>query len=451
MIREAAAVLDYSRMGCAELASKEPVGLGTGQAESAESFVERVRHLHDASRNDVYFHILGLLHSERRAVGGIDIPPLNSPSPAAFACMQRLAILTKRPQVARLGFAYMHAVIAPADLLRKDAVWCEHCLRDMYEGRRPVGVPLLWSLRCVEACPLHQVCWGATCHSCGCRFQSRGELRYPFYVCPKCRAHLFRTLTDDQSTPPERPHALQERLWVAHQLADLIAVFSQRDPSLPLEKPNLRNLVATATERGSCSGVNDLFDRAKVGRSVMTPLRAGRKASLNIWLRLAMAADVRLAGLFAPECWSAGNPGGSVSLQNAGAWIRHKPKVDREAINAEVHRRMQYGPPITSFSLAGEFGMHPQSFKRIVGPLALQLDQATAARRAEISRQRVEELADEIRKAAGAMRKAASRVTAYRLATRLGCGPRNREFVLAMRNAAPEVGLGAYVGANRIK
>jgi TniQ len=99
--------------------------------------------------------------------------------------------------------------------------WCPHCL-DM-DCARPHGPyeRLLWSIECVEHCPVHDAPLESACPHCG---HSRLPVLQGTDIsgfCPRCRGWLgvandrFESISEDQ---------LRYMRWVANSFVDLLAV-----------------------------------------------------------------------------------------------------------------------------------------------------------------------------------------------------------------------------------
>ena len=67
-------------------------------------------------------------------------------------------------------------------------------------------------------------------------------------------------------------------------------------------------------------------------------------------MRVAMAADVSLAGTFAPELWKEGYAGRPIAWRSTHS-ARRKPGIDWNAVRAKVRSRFAKGAAVSVYAL----------------------------------------------------------------------------------------------------
>lgn len=431
----------------ATLASLQPTGYGTDQVESMESYAEHLRSVHDVARWQLECTVAGVNDSRRR-VGKYLSPRLDGLSASACSFAEKLAALTQQPQVARLGLGWMREVVTPVEALKQGAAWCAHCVRDFCQGRRPPRLPLLWSIAGIDACPIHEEPLADHCANCDSCFAARWALTYPYYHCPNCQVTLFAVGSDEA---PPSSNTLADRLLAARQVGHMLAALTARDPAEPLGRPSLRKVIDSAVRRRICVGTCQFQRQCGISKGVLSSLLNGGRASLQVWIRVSLAADVSLPGLFAPELWRENVSGRSVTWRPGALSKRRVRRVDWEHVRSEVQEALRSGDTPGAFRMARELQLDPGFFKKMVGPLASQLDEAARGMSSRARRQNVSDLQDRLVVEAKQLALAGCRVSARALARQVGLPRHSLEFVLAIRAAAQRIGIPAYIGTSAIK
>ncbi len=74
-----------------------------------------------------------------------------------LTCIKNLSFLTMQP---------WKGIISPYMLIRKEKYWCPTCYSEMKEKFGFVYDPLIWSLKVIETCPIHNTFLAKICPSC---------------------------------------------------------------------------------------------------------------------------------------------------------------------------------------------------------------------------------------------------------------------------------------------
>jgi hypothetical protein len=420
----------------AALKSQPVIAFGTSVAEGLESYLERLLSVHDIQRKHMECFITGDVDSEKRVRGCIEPVRPDSPWHTSRDFADRLAQLTGQPEVARLGLGWLTHVISGADALRTHVAWCALCVRDCHLGRRKQYVPLLWAVKSVEVCSVHNVVLATRCSNCEASFISRAGLRFPFLNCPRCLVPLH--MGNGMEEPLAEP-ASGDQLAAAQQVGTMIAKLQERGDPSTLVKPSLRRIIDSAIRRELCVGTNDFVRQSQISKGTLSALLNGQKAGLDTWVRVSLAADVSLAGVFAPELWKEGVVGNSISWRSATSASRQRAPLQWAAIRDQATQLLQGASPISVYQLGRQLKADPQHIKRGLGSIASQLNKAAAESRAREAVAKAESLALDICVEADAMRSEGMRVSARSIAKRMNKGRRSCEFLLAFEKAAGRI------------
>lgn len=237
-------------------------GAGTGQVESLRSYVQRLALAHCLNPK----HLFDLLEQrfpfdtcKSQSIQVLKNWDIQTHSPRGLAFLSKLEAATTL-SLGQSSLARFDSVVGPSDLLRKNWVYCPHCLAAGERYSR-----LLWDVQAVQACPVHQV----RLIEVGCGAPQEQHLTIPQRVssacdCAHCGAAGFTC--NQVSTLP----ATEQEVWVANAVSGMLAIpFDER----------------LTTERmltGLRAVVNDCFD----GKPVRAALNSGiARANVHYWLQ----------------------------------------------------------------------------------------------------------------------------------------------------------------------
>jgi hypothetical protein len=412
------------------LASLEPFNCGTWQVESLYSYVERLLASHGIPRRHFESFVNGTLASASLSHGLPAPMAMDNIRVGCQAFASRLADLTMRREVARLGLGWLSGVIPQFGIIRPESAWCRHCLMDSFKGRRPAYLPMLWSIRAVEVCLIHGTRLSSTCGNCRAHIKGNAAWPVPFYCCPKCTQPLHSNGAGSSSGKESRPSAQQT--WEAEQIANLIERLQYSESQAEPAAPDIDGVIRSSMARGLCSGVNDFAHRARLSKSTLTAMRAGGRVTLSTWLRVSLAADVSLVGLFAPTLWKDTIHGGDI------AWClttRHRRRRDWDAIRRDVRRRLDSGRVLNVRELARELAACPKQCKAQLGELARELNEATKRRKQAAFDAKSQALAEILKKEAFRFLRAGAPASVRALALRVGLDRCTPLFQQALRLA----------------
>lgn len=426
-------VVDYGPYPRSVLTSAVPLGAGTGQLESLRSYVARLLVAHRTTRYQLDRFVWERAGARAPACLYYTRRNYDTPCVASYRFARCLADLTRQPVVARLGLGFLHAGICSNDSLRKRLAWCDACLLESVEKRRPPHLPLLWSLACVQACPVHRRLLMTECPSCGWADSTMAPLLHPFLHCPRCGTALAASAATGLASEPS---VLQFR--VADHLSDFVRDLQQLRPSEEVQGPNLRAAVDVALTQGVFRSRYQFSQVAGFDTRRLTGVAAGGQTSLNLCARVSLTAGVSLAGLFAPQLWKRTPSGEAVGL---GEWRRKYSRLDLKAVADAFDRELKAEYPKSPKALLASLGLHRQHWT--TKPLEASIAALSAAYRAGQTRLRNEKVDALIKRLvveAERLREEGMKPSAQTLARLVGLDYTNVPFTLAIRQMAATLG-----------
>jgi hypothetical protein len=429
--------VDYRPFQRSELKSVPPAECTSGLVESLGGYAERLAVVIDVPRKHLELLVAGkpiVTRGVGRRPGSLsESARADSPMRSSAAFAARLAELTSQPEVARLGLGWMCDVLTVPEAIRRHCAWCPRCLRDSLQGRRAAYVPLLWSIKAVEACPLHGVPLRSSCAHCGSAFPMRTGLRYPFHSCPKCFLPLSQTCSVSE---PVDGRATLDQQAAAESVQEMLRLLRARPATAELRKPDLRRVIESAVARGICTGTNHFLRIAHISKGTFSGLLNGGKGSLDLWVRVALAADVSLAGLFVPELWAVDVRGEPISWLRRMTPIRRWRSLDWDDIRRQVTAQIESGNAEGFNAFSTRLGVDASHLRSGLGHrLVDRLNKAAAAKRDRESSAEVLALAAQMVKETASMVGQGVRPSVRALARRLSRGRKSSIFVAALRIA----------------
>jgi hypothetical protein len=242
----------------------EPIGMGTGHAESLTSYIARLAAAHSltpavllgrtlASVMDKRYWLQDGAHpgSRRSPLGnsfGEYAKAINGIGVIAKDWVTALQNLTLRSDLNLLTMLPWAEVFTHRNLLRPSRTWCPSCYRDWRLDGQQIYEPLLWTFRDLEVCTKHQRRLISQCQHCGQRIPWLGRCAQPGY-CSKCGEWLGASLAEVTSDAPITNHELEQQIWIGKSLEELI-IAVRRLPSPQKER--------TATSISLC--INQVSD-----------------------------------------------------------------------------------------------------------------------------------------------------------------------------------------------
>lgn len=248
------------------LVSLRPIGVGTGNVESLNSYFLRLADAHQvtprALAREVVFPERSKFDGNRwkHFTEAWKHPNFNGIGDACGKWVETVEALTMVNGLHRLTMSFLNGRACWRGLVSRQNRWCPACLRESAEQGTPYG-QLLWSFEAVTACPIHRTRLVDRCR-CGpaetCRI---GTVKNLPHICPKCAVDLWAAHPLDLEPPTDR------ELLRSGLVADLLAgdfasgeVTSNRD---------LADFVKDSITRHAQGQAAILAERLGVGKTVM--------------------------------------------------------------------------------------------------------------------------------------------------------------------------------------
>jgi hypothetical protein len=344
----------------------DPVGAGTGLAESLTSYFSRLAEAHSVSAGVLSHHELLPLNAGRRNMFSCVVTArtrcftstLNSIGNAAARFASVVGRLTGRTDLSYLTMLPWKPVLPTQLLTRGVAAWCPRCLNGWRNSGKTIYMPLLWALEVVKYCPDHRCRLQTVCANCGKPQPLLGQ-RCPLGYCSRCKKWLGSEGSGDQAAarysllPSESP---DWEVWAAHQVKDLIrAAFGP--PSL-LSRQQLSRLLWAATD---AEGLSSICRILGVSPASVISWRAGEKLPmLPIYLRIARTLNTTLTELLTgrvkPDSIQ------SIDVFRVPYWrgirVRQKSTFDRHKARRQLDEALQESPPPSLTAFRKRTGYH---------------------------------------------------------------------------------------------
>jgi hypothetical protein len=365
------------------LYSLQPVGACTPYAESIDSYAFRLTERHRIARC-----VLDELARDRlsaAAIGFDKVGTVDAPTKRGRDYARALADLTGVPAVAELGLHAYAGVLCRYRALKPIRAWCGQCFSQSRAAGDPAAWPLLWALSTTEICLKHDVYLQTQCLKCGCSFSSDTQWRGPLDMCPHCGCDLAGASAEQMEHANFRSKERTEFATFDRVAVELSAELVSSTgrvlrENLPL-KIDLQQLVDRVESLKIADTATALGRLAGLQKSTMHDLYHGNGgANLPNLTRLAIVAQVSLAGVMAPPLWR-------VNPQNA-SWNLQLPRPKRRCLRDWVRIRAEIaglaaGPDVTSPSaVAKQLNIDPRLFRQRIGGLATEMRERSELQRA---------------------------------------------------------------------
>jgi hypothetical protein len=227
----------------------KPIGVGTALSESCTGYIARLAAEHCTSVGSLFNHRLAPA-SNKCYLKSTKSKPDNNVFRSFFPATQSLnglgatardwvEVLERLTQQCGLRYLTMlrwQNVLSEKSLCRSLRAWCPLCYEEQRESGSVIYDYLLWSLSTVEVCPIHQRMLEAQCPQCYRQLRPLDSRSRPGYCC-RCDSWLGHSQSEEgEPASPLGPNELRYKLWVANQMAELIAAA----PKMTVDPPQNR-------------------------------------------------------------------------------------------------------------------------------------------------------------------------------------------------------------------
>ncbi|HLO96295.1 MAG TPA: TniQ family protein [Burkholderiaceae bacterium] len=286
-----------------------PIGVGTPDVESADSYLGRLAQAHGVARQTLHRFINGHGPAIYQNLRG-QPPRLDVPSQQAAAYMRRVADLVDHAAVETLGLSWLADRVRAQHVFRSDRAWCPACLAEMQTGSG-LHTPLIWGLASVTHCARHGVRLRTACRACGAKGSIRRVGAMDGAGCASCGGTL--AAVDGEAAEPMS----EVEAAVLEQLGLLVSVVASQ--AVGIESPSFGQIVTALHRRGHHVKACEMARRMGVSKGTVSTLMRGRmQPGIDLLLRLSTAYAVQLPDLL-------------LKRRGDGEWLkraaRHHPVV----------------------------------------------------------------------------------------------------------------------------
>lgn len=203
-----------------------PIGIETPSVESLTSLITRLSEAHCVPTSVLISKTISpalkkifLKSKDSRGLRAFfnRSHALNGYGDMAEDFIQALERLAFQNNLQFLTLSNWKGVLVEKGLLRNIKVWCPLCYQEYRNSKKTVYDHLLWTIKEVNVCPVHQHPLQVTCPHCG---RENTWLTWDIRVgyCPNCQCWLGTNYRDVSSNISEWD------LWVARNVGDLLAM-----------------------------------------------------------------------------------------------------------------------------------------------------------------------------------------------------------------------------------
>ncbi|MFE4522465.1 TniQ family protein [Cytobacillus firmus] len=204
----------------------EPVGLGTSMVESFTSYITRLSNAHNIkvkhmlqfvvypilqNNEYIYQNIINSSYKFSKYVIGNNFTTLDF--------INALEKLTSRLDLRYLTFISWKEIITQKSISNYKK-WCPLCLNTMKENNSTVYQPLLWNLRCVNICHIHNSPLKSKCPKCN-KIQLHLSNKGNIANCHKCNSWLGDDVAIDKNSKNVND---EFSMWAAQSCGELIGI-----------------------------------------------------------------------------------------------------------------------------------------------------------------------------------------------------------------------------------
>ncbi|MFK9090109.1 TniQ family protein [Bacillus salipaludis] len=199
---------DIDFINISTLFNIEPIGDGTAYIESLTSYLIRLANAHCVSVGTLINNIIGPTLDKsyvvRSAVNGGNrfydgAKSLNGIDKNSKDLVSTLETLTSRNDLEKLTFYSWRYVLTNRNLLKDHLEWCPECLESFKEVYGCYYFPLLWSVKSVNYCNIHEKRLVSNCPGCKKTIPILHR-RSDNENCPFCGVKLKLASQDEENT-----------------------------------------------------------------------------------------------------------------------------------------------------------------------------------------------------------------------------------------------------------
>lgn len=349
-----------------------PIGIGTAQAECLTSYLMRLAAAHCLSPGTLYRHVIYPLVrteaanlSRQSRPGSLGVAGIiraahcwNSATRSAADLVQALERLTCVQGLHLLTWPPWKAALSRHLPLRTQRSWCPHCLSQWRGKGQTIYEPLLWTLRVIRICPIHDCALVEVCPCCRRSLKTMTSNVRAGY-CSRCQQWLGYSGEDQWSSTGLRESSqLQEQRWIVESIGELVTRASGLSNSLSPKSINetLEDLISRLV-KGAGPAVADLI---RVRNKMISFWQGGRSIPrLEFILKFCYRLDLSVADFLTAMIGrlGCGTRIDETQLQNPEVPTRREAVAAWEAnVRRTLEAALLEDPPPPLSEIAGRMG-----------------------------------------------------------------------------------------------
>jgi transcriptional regulator with XRE-family HTH domain len=261
----------------------EPIGIGTAWVESLTSYIVRLAEAHCVSTGVLFSKEIDALTGKGNIFtfrlegnAGYSTHTINGRGVPARDFVRALESLTHRHGLRYLTLLPWEEVLPyQGGFQRRARAWCSQCLRKWQAKAMPVYEPLLWTLKPVTLCPLHQQTLSFMCPFCKLQNGVLDARTRPGH-CSRCEQWLAPPPTAD--LVPDNRALTNDDLswgnWVATVLGEILAA-APRLPFVP-RREGIAQTIRLCVEHIADGNASEFARALEVGRGDVSQWQLGK-------------------------------------------------------------------------------------------------------------------------------------------------------------------------------
>lgn len=287
--------LSYTSQKSSYLYSLSPLYVGTAKVESLTGYITRLSEAHCVYPGILLERILAPIIQKKCGSATLHkiynyTGTLNGTGVMASDLITAIEKLTEQENLSKLTLMQWSDILPSRYLLHRYRTWCPFCYENWYQQKHPIYEPLIWTLKLIKICPIHQIPLQNKCHHCHKNnFLLSWKSRSGYCSC--CQKWLGYSQLNliNQSFSS---NTLDWHIWVAKNLEDLLSL------NLDLFVINISrslNKIADEFTEGNIAALSRLLQMPK--NTVWLWCKGKNKPSLESLLILCYRLKINLVDL----------------------------------------------------------------------------------------------------------------------------------------------------------
>ncbi|EAZ88913.1 TniQ family protein [Crocosphaera chwakensis] len=232
--------LSYTSQKSSDLYCLSPLHVDTAKVESLTGYIARLAEAHCVYSGILLERTIAPLLNKKYRSANLSsyTGALNSTGIMANDLIKALEQLTQQNNLSKLTLVKWADMLPNRYLLHQHRTWCPLCYHQWKQKKEPVYEPLIWTLKLVKVCPIHEIPLQQKCPNCH---------QYNFFLswksrpgfCFRCEkwlgcsqvnlklSDLCKENTEGSQVVTNHPFSdndLKWNIWVANNIQELLSI-----------------------------------------------------------------------------------------------------------------------------------------------------------------------------------------------------------------------------------